>query len=63
LGYLKIATGKNLLRCEPGQSAVMMLEVISVKVFLAPLPSMNDTGKAAGIVRLILLGFELAFTE
>jgi hypothetical protein len=58
-----ISTGKHLFRREPGQTAVMVLEVVPVDIALEPLTGMTDTFKAARIVRLILGRFELTFAE
>ena len=62
-GHLNVTTGKHLICGEPGQAAVVMIEVVPIKVLIALGSGMSDTVKAARIIGLVLLGFKLAFTE
>ena len=60
---LPISTGKNLFRREPGQTIVVMPEVILFEVTFEPPTGMRDAVKAARIFWLIFGRFELRFAE
>ena len=58
-----ITARKDLFRSKSCQAAVMVLEVIPIKVSFAPAPGMGHICEASRIIRLVLLRLELTFTE
>ena len=58
--HRQVTTGENLLGCEARQATVVMLEVVPVKIGLAPPACMGIALEAPGIVWLVFLCLELA---
>ena len=62
-GNLVISTSEDLFGREAGQTAVVMVEVVPLKVAFEPPPCMRDAVEAARIVWLILGRLELRLAE
>lgn len=63
LCHSPVAPGEDLLRGKAGQTAVMVLQVVPVDIGAMLLPGVSDTLEPPGVVRLVLAGLELTFTE
>lgn len=60
---LPVTAGEHLLRRIAAQAAVVVSEVVSVKILLISLASVADVVKASGVIRLVLGSFELTLAE